>query len=112
MRHLVAAVVSVAGMFVIIGIARSSAQAQVPQTCGPGIVLRAEGSVIIDAYTIYPMQFPGSMPGQVNPNPAVNTKPGPVSITLGKSLPDDLPLCVESSAGSRCQNLSVIRGSK
>lgn len=70
-------------------------------SCGQGILQRVDGGLIIDSFTIFT--------GTIAPGMPSLGKPGPTSITFGKTLPDDLPLCIETSNGSHCISLKTIR---
>ena len=78
-------------------------------TCGAGLIQRADGSIIVDGFTLYPIPFQGSAPGQTLPPGAITPKQGPVSITLGKSITDNTPICIETDNGSHCIPLKTIR---
>jgi len=102
----------IAGVLVLSVELAGVASPQVSMPCGPGVIIRAEGSIIIDAYTIYPTPAAQPMPPgapQSSNTFKFETKEGPIGITLGKSLSGETPICIETAAGSRCVALKLVR---
>lgn len=97
------------GLLVIVADMRS----QSVMTCGQGAIQRADGGILIDGYTIYAnvtMPSPNNPPGFPQREALMPaSKPGPTSVTLGKTIDGKTPICIESETGSKCIPLSTIR---
>lgn len=88
----------------------SSLSAQnVSQACGiSGILLRADGSVIVDGWKDYT----ASRMGMVNPSspmPAIESKDLPTTVHLGKNLVPKTLVCFEEGLGSHCLTIEQLR---
>lgn len=64
-----------------------------------GVVVKVDGGVVVDSWKFY-----DTTPGTVNP-----TKTYPTSVTLGKSLPDPMNVCVEFPNGTLCVDIVRLR---
>lgn len=88
-----------------------STEAQQPvQTCGQGVVLRADSSILIDGWKVWATPpTPGMIPPSPSaPMPAQQTD-APSKITIGPTVRDEIPVCLETAAGSRCVTLKQVR---
>lgn len=70
-----------------------------PMTTTSGVIIKVDGGVVIDKWSFY-----DTTPGTVNP-----TKNYPTSVTLGKSIPDMVNLCVEFPNATLCVDIVRLR---
>jgi len=86
--------------------------AQSSMVCGMGVLLKNDGSVMIDGWKLFPgiLTAPGPfLPGNPPPqNPQL--KDGPSRVTLGLTIIDETPICWETNDGSKCTTMKSIRG--
>lgn len=71
-----------------------------------GIMLRADGSVIVDGWKDY------SASRIANPSealPVITSLNMPSAVHLGKNLVDKTPVCFEGAMGSHCVTLETLR---
>lgn len=81
---------------------------QVSMVCGQGVLLKNDGSVMIDGWKQYPNAIFPNPPNA--PIPPSEWKDGPVRVTFGLSLIDTTPICWETKEGSKCTTMKSIRG--
>lgn len=70
-----------------------------PYPYSSGVVIRVDGSVVIDEWTFY-----DSTPGSPNP-----TKKYPTSITVGRSIKNPVNVCIEFENGTVCKDIGDMR---
>lgn len=86
-----------------------AAEQQMAQTCSSsGILLRSDGSVIVDGWKDY-SGFSRMTAPNMPPSSAMEAKDAPSSIMLGKNLIDKTLICFEDNTGSRCVALEQLR---
>ena len=90
----------------IVALTENSQVQMFSQTCSQGVIIRTNGSIIIDAWRT----FDSSPPGPVK-FPSTTGTPQPTSVQFGYTLPDNLKVCVEDKEadGSTCIELAAIR---
>lgn len=72
---------------------------QTSMSCGNGVIIRADGSVMIDEWTQYIS------------SPGISTARNyPISVTLGKTLKDGTNVCLEFENGTLCVDIGKLRG--
>lgn len=67
-----------------------------------GVVIRTDGTVLIDPWVFYP-STPPAPPGM----PAEGVK-APTKVILGELVPDSVMICREGPLGSRCKPLGTL----
>jgi len=76
------------------------------QSCGQGIAIRADGSIVIDAWLSYEVPNPPT-PGP--PLPGSPTRVMPKRILLGSTITDDVQVCFETAMGSTCIPVKTLK---
>lgn len=104
MKSIFAGCAIICGAILFAFVAAANPQ-NVSQACGiSGIMLRADGSVVVDGWKDY------SASRIANPsNPVIESKDMPTAIHLGKNLSPLTPVCFEDATGSHCIKLEVAR---
>lgn len=70
---------------------------QTSMSCGNGVVIRADGSIMIDEWRFY------------DATSTPNNKFYPSSVTLGKTIKDTANICVEFQNGTLCGDIGKLR---
>lgn len=86
------------GVLLVLGAALLKAQGMTAQ----GVVIRPDGSVLIDPWVFYP-NTPPAPPGM----PSEGVK-APTKVILGQLVPDTTLICREGPLGSRCRTLGSL----
>jgi hypothetical protein len=86
---------------------RPSAQGQVQalQVCGQGIVVRPDGSVLLDGWVTYMSDRAPNAVGAA----AITSTTLPTRITIGQAVVDATKVCIEDSDGTTCTTLGAVR---
>lgn len=95
-------------LFAFIGYALHAAAqgpVQALQTCGQGLVVRPDGSVLVEGWVSYSAGASPNATGAAS----VSTVALPTRITIGQAVADTMKVCVENTDGTICTTLGAVR---